>query len=133
MFLIDSNHQLLLHNQLALKINYMEDASNIQPCPIDLMVYLPIDGILYLPRKKAAWTKWTKKWLSRLSEDEIPEFLTETEQNKYMYKYKQNIMLHDCYKYLFLRSICQGKQYSVYILKLCRDKKDYEEVSLIRI
>ena len=30
-----------------------------------------------------------------MSEDEIAELLTKTEWNKY--KYKQNIMLHECY------------------------------------
>ena len=30
-----------------------------------------------------------------MSEDEIAEFLTTAERNKY--KYKQNIMLHECY------------------------------------
>ena len=106
--------QLLLHDQLAL----WKIPAIYSPVPlIWWCVYLEtrlIDGILYLPRKKAAWTKWTKKWLSRLSEDEKAEFLTKTERNKYKFK-------HECYKYLFLRSICQRKQYSVYILKLCRD------------
>ena len=113
--------QLLLHNQLALKIYGRCQQYTALSHWFDgvftwkqgwLMVYC-----ICLEKRQLGQSE-LKKWLSRLSEDEIAEFLTKTEQNKY--KYEQNIKLHECYKYLFLRSISQRKQYSVYILKLCR-------------
>ena len=64
---------------------------------------------------------------SRLSEDEIAEFLTETERKEN--KNTQNILLNICY--LLLEEYPQ-KRPCVYILKLCQKKigQSLEEISL---
>ena len=79
---------------------YLEDASNI---------YHRFDGIHFIGNKGieidyrstsfsmrgrlAVIHEWTKKWRSRLSEDEVAEFLTKTARNKC--KNTQNISLVD--------------------------------------
>ena len=63
---------------------------------------------------------------SRLSEDEIAEFLTETERKEN--KNTQNILLNICY--LLFEEYPQ-KRPCVYILKLCRKiGQSLEEISL---
>ena len=53
--------------------------------------------MVYLPRNTAAWAtvNYQKRRLSRLSEDEIAEFLTKTERKKF--KITQNILLIGCF------------------------------------
>ena len=68
---------------------------------VDAMVYISLETreIDYrstsfsMRRRLAVIHEWTKKWRSRLSEDEVAEFLTKTARNKY--KNIHNISLVD--------------------------------------